>query len=193
MVSYGNVCADDTALGQEGNMFRLATLMRLFVGALLFFVLGLNTSSAQVAPRIAFTPDSVTLMPGQTQSVSVALSDPIICPNGVTCDVKVDLEPLREDPRVSISVSELVWVPAEWDQTRTFQISMIGSETPLFEKIFVLPSQSNSELYSQFAPTFTVVAGVAAVAAVPSLSAWAVFMLAIMLTGLVAYRFARSN
>lgn len=70
---------------------------------------------------------------------------------------------------------------------------MIGSETPLFEKIFVLPSQSNSELYSQFAPTFTVVAGVAAVAAVPSLSAWAVFMLAIMLTGLVAYRFSRGN
>lgn len=174
-------------------MFRLATLMRLFVGALLFFVLGLNTSSAQVAPRIAFTPDSVTLMPGQTQSVSVALSDPIICPNGVTCDVKVDLEPLREDPRVSISVSELVWVPAEWDQTRTFQISMIGSETPLFEKIFVLPSQSNSELYSQFAPTFTVVAGVAAVAAVPSLSAWAVFMLAIMLTLIVRYRFSRGN
>ena len=193
MVSYGNVCADDTALGQEGNMFRLATLMRLFVGALLFFVLGLNTSSAQVAPRIAFTPDSVTLMPGQTQSVSVALSDPIICPNGVTCDVKVDLEPLREDPRVSISVSELVWVPAEWDQTRTFQISMIGSETPLFEKIFVLPSQSNSELYFQFAPTFTVVAGVAAVAAVPSLSAWAVFMLAIMLTLIVRYRFSRGN
>ena len=193
MVSYGNVCADDTALGQEGNMFRLATLMRLFVGALLFFVLGLNTSSAQVAPRIAFTPDSVTLMPGQTQSVSVALSDPIICPNGVTCDVKVNLEPLREDPRVSISVSELVWVPAEWDQTRTFQISMIGSETPLFEKIFVLPSQSNSELYSQFAPTFTVVAGVAAVAAVPSLSAWAVFMLAIMLTLIVRYRFSRGN
>ena len=174
-------------------MFRLATLMRLFVGALLFFVLGLNTSSAQVAPRIAFTPDSVTLMPGQTQSVSVALSDPIICPNGVTCDVKVDLEPLREDPRVSISVSELVWVPAEWDQTRTFQISMIGSETPLFEKIFVLPSQSNSELYSQFAPTFTVAAGVAAVAAVPSLSAWAVFMLAIMLTLIVRYRFSRGN
>ena len=176
-------------------MFRPATLMRLFVGALLFFVLGLNTSSAQVAPRIAFTPDSVTLMPGQTQSVSVALSDPIICPNGVTCDVKVDLEPLREDPRVSISVSELVWVPAEWDQTRTFQISMIGSETPLFEKTFWLPgpSQSNSELYRGFSPTFTVVAGVAAVAAVPSLSAWAVFMLAIMLTLIVRYRFSRGN
>ena len=177
-------------------MFRLATLMRLFVGALLFFVLGLNTSSAQVAPRIAFTPDSVTLMPGQTQSVSVALSDPIICPNGVTCDVKVDLEPLREDPRVSISVSELVWVPAEWDQTRTFQISMIGPETPLFEKTFELPGQSNSELYKDFAAKFTVVAGVAgvaSVAAVPSLSAWAVFMLAIMLTLIVRYRFSRGN
>ena len=173
-------------------MFRLATLMRLFVGALLFFVLGLNTSSAQVGPPIDFTPDSVTLMPGQTQSVSVALSDPIICPNGVTCDVKVNLEPLREDPRVSISVSELVWVPAEWDQTRTFQISMIGSETPLFEKTFWLPgpSQSNSELYRNFSPTFTVVAGVAAV---PSLSAWAAFMLAIMLTLMVRYRFSRGN
>ena len=189
-MSYGSVSGEDTALVQEGIMFSLATLMRLFVGALLFFVLGLNTSSAQVGPPIDFTPDSVTLMPGQTQSVSVALSDPIICPNGVTCDVKVDLEPLREDPRVSISVSELVWVPAEWDQTRTFQISMTGSETPLFERIFALPGESNAELYRDYAAKFTVVAGVAAV---PSLSAWAAFMLAIMLTLIVRYRFSRGN
>ena len=171
-------------------MLRLAKLMRFFFGVLLFFVVGLNTSSSQTLPRMAFTPDSVTLMPGQTTSVSVALSEPIICPTGVTCDVKVNLEPLREDPRVSISVSELVWVSAEWDQTRTFQISMTGSETPLFERIFALPGESNAELYRAYAAKFTVVAGVAAV---PSLSAWAVFMLAIMLTLIVRYRFSRGN
>lgn len=172
-------------------MFRMAKLMRFFFGVLLIFVVSLNTSSSQTLPRMAFTPDSVNLMPGQTTSVSVALSEEIICPSGaVTCDVKVNLEPLREDPRVSISVAELVWVPTEWDQTRTFQISMTGEAAPLFVKTFGLFVESNSELYQAFSAKFTVVAGRAAV---PSLSAWAVFMLAIMLTLIVRYRFSRGN
>jgi hypothetical protein len=130
-------------------------------------------------------------MPGQTQAVSVVLSDPIICPAGaVTCDVKVNLEPLREDPRVSISVAELIWAETEWSQTRTFQISMAGSAAPLFVKTFGLFVESNSELYQAFSAKFTVAAGRAAV---PSLSAWAVFLLAMMLTLVVRYRFSRGK
>ena len=172
-------------------MLRLAKLMRFFFGVLLIVVVTLNTSSSQTLPRMAFTPDSVNLMPGQTASVSVALSEEIICPgSAVTCDVKVNLEPLREDPRISISVAELVWVPTQWNQTRAFQISMTGSAPPLFVKTFGLYVESNSELYKAFSAKFTVVAGRAAV---PSLSAWAVFMLAIMLTLIVRYRFSRGN
>ena len=170
----------------------VARLMTFLCWGPLFFTAVINSSAAmQILAPVEFTPDSVTLMPGQTQSVSVALSDPIICPtSAVTCDVKVNLEPLREDPRVSISVSELVWVPAEWDQARTFQISMTGSAAPLFVKTFGLPAASRSELYEGFSAKFTVAAGRAAV---PSLSAWAVFMLAIMLTLIVRYRFSRGN
>jgi hypothetical protein len=173
------------------HMTVLARLMTFLCCGPLFFIAGMSSSSAmQMMDRIEFTPDSVTLMPGQTKPVSVELSDPIICPNGVVCDLKVNLESLQEDPRISISVSELAWAPTEWNQARTFEISMTGSASPL--RVYSLSGSvaSASELYAGFSPKFTVVAGRAAV---PSLSAWAVFMLAIMLTWLVAYRFSRGN
>ena len=167
-------------------------LMKFLCWGLLFFAAVINSSAAmQIQAPVEFTPDSVTLMPGQTQSVSVALSEPIICSvSAVTCDVKVNLDPLGEDPRISIGVAELVWSETEWSQTRTFQISMTGSAAPLFVRTFGLPAASNSELYEGFSAKFTVAAGRAAV---PSLSAWAVFMLAIMLTLIVRYRFSRGN
>lgn len=118
-----------------------------------------SVASAHAEDRLAFSPNSVQLLPGDSIQVTVSLSEPVIVPEPPGY---VTLNLLSGDERVSISPSTLTWSDSDWFQSQTFRIEMTGNEAPRRE--FSLASlgitiDSNSEFYKEYIPTFSVIAG----------------------------------
>lgn len=122
-------------------------------------VLIFSVASAHAQDRVALSPDSVLLLPGDSIQVTVSLNEPIIVP---TPPGYVTLDMQSGDERVSLSPATLQWSESNWFQSQTFRIEMTGNEAPAYEFSFAslgVVIDSNSEYFNGYVPTFSVIVG----------------------------------
>lgn len=110
-----------------------------------------------MAAKINLSHPTIELTEGQSQTVTITLDEPIICPDmDETCNVQVSVSSNDED-RVSILNSPVIFPYTDWSHSYTFTITAIddeidnGDTTP----IITLTTLSNSEYYSNFSPSLS--------------------------------------
>ncbi len=135
-------------------MKKFATLI---VATLLCALLVLPTAANALPGRIRFTPSTASLTEGESQLVSVALDEPIICPTmDSTCVVTLPL--VVSDPtRATTSVDHITFASSEWATTKTFTVTALNDYVANTSNTITVGATavSNSEYYSGFHPTMT--------------------------------------
>ncbi len=103
------------------------------------------------AARVNFTPSTIALNEGQSQTISITLSEPIVAPGPDPAYVELPLTSSNPG-RLSISPSSINYTAGQWSQTKTFTITAIDDSLDNGDTVVTLSSttNSNSEFYSNF-------------------------------------------
>ncbi len=136
--------------------WRMSLVMLISVIAFLFNGFILNPARAAAVSRIEFTPASFTLEEGQSQTVTITLSEPIVTSS--LDPAFVDLSPTTLSTRTSLSTPTITYLANEWFQSKTFTVTavddqLVNGDTQV---TYSTIADSNSEYYDGFAKNFTV-------------------------------------
>lgn len=114
-------------------------------------------SVAHAVNRISYTPANPSaLRAGQSNTLTFSLDEPIICPDGVACEVSLTFT--NSSPStISLSTTTLVWTNLQWNQNRTLTLTA-DSDLVYSDSSSVTVSStaaSNSEYYRNYSVSIT--------------------------------------
>ena len=114
------------------------------------------TQAMATTPRIALSPASTTLAPGQTQAVTITLDNPIVCQSG-TCDVVLDFS-ASQALGVTMTPNIVTFIPSNWSTPQTVTVAFDLNHSALYPQVVTLAAVavSNSEYYRGFRVGFPV-------------------------------------
>ena len=139
---------------------------------------------AQPNPRVNLSPDSIAIPVGTSSPITVALAEPIFCPvvtPAEPCQVLLELT-FPSNTGVTFNPSSLVWEPENWQQAKTFEVTVAaGTLVATANGSDVITLSSRAELYSVFQPEFQLTAG-AVVSPAPLAPLWLLGVMAGLLS-----------
>lgn len=127
-----------------------------FAGLVVALLTLVPLSASATVPKIAPTPSSSSLAPGQSVAVNFALAEPIICASG-PCDVTLDFAS-AQTLGLTASPTSVTWPANQWAQTRTNTFTLDPNTPATYPQAVVLRAvaQSNSEFYRSYAVDVTI-------------------------------------
>ena len=127
-----------------------------FAGLVVALLTLVPLSASATVPKIAPTPSSSSLAPGQSVAVNFALAEPIVCPSG-PCDVTLDFAG-AQTLGLTASPTSVTWSTAQWAQTRTITFTLDLNTPATYPQAVVMRAvaQSNSEFYRSYAVDVTI-------------------------------------
>lgn len=136
---------------QKKKLVRWITAITAFALAVL-----VPTQAMATTPRIALSPVSTTLAPGQTQAVTITLDNPIVCQSG-TCDVVLDFS-ASQTLGVTMTPSVITFIPSNWFTSQTVTVALDLNTLAQYPQVVTLAAvaASNSEYYRGFSVGFPV-------------------------------------
>jgi len=135
-----------------GKLPRSAITAFTSVGIVAF----LGSGAAQATSKVGVSPTSLTIDEGSSQTVSITLSEPVVCQSQGTCDVSLVFNP--SDPHVTVSPSPLTISSTSWytPQTLTINTTSDGVYTGNKSVTLTATAVSNAAYYSGFVVTIPV-------------------------------------
>lgn len=131
--------------------------MKVIVAAAFVLCGQIVFASSVSAAVINLSPSTITLTEGQSQLVTISLSEPIICQvMDNTCNVVIT--PVFTDPSRLTATPSVITIPyTQWLQPFTFTVTAIDDQTynGNLENAISFATQSNSEFYDAFVPTLS--------------------------------------
>ena len=136
---------------QKKKLVRWITAFTAFALAVI-----VPTQAMATTPRIALSPVSTTLAPGQTQAVTITLDNPIVCQSG-TCDVVLDFS-ASQTLGVTMTPSVITFLPSNWFTPQTVTVAFDLNHSAQYPQVVTLAAvaASNSEYYRGFRVGFPV-------------------------------------
>lgn len=128
----------------------------ILAGVATIFALLFAPQSSYAAGRVSLSPTPINLTEGQSQVVTVTLTEPIIAMSGTPF---VTLVITATNPeRITSSVSSVTWSATQWMQPRSFTLTasddlLVNGDVNDAIEVSV---EANSEFYANFAPSFLV-------------------------------------
>lgn len=112
---------------------------------------------ADVMPKVALTPSPITLNEGQSQAVSIILSEPIITQVPTDGYVFVDVT-ASNSSRLSVDIPSTYYAYNEWGQHKTFTVQANDDDKVNGDAVVTLSYHiySNSEFYDGYENSITV-------------------------------------
>lgn len=133
---------------------KLSSILYVCIFALLGLIL--HGQTAVAANKITVSPSTVTITEGASQNVTISLSEPIICPDPLDCDLSLSFN--SSDPQASATPYPLVYQTSEWAQNKTLTIHTTADGIFSADKHITLSAttESNSEFYKGYVVTIPV-------------------------------------
>ena len=120
----------------------------------LIFAEDWNTNSD--IPRILFSPNlSILTSTDQNKIIKITLNEQIINPTQDD-DTGLTIQLTSSNSSIIINKTELVWETGEWNTEKEFEISVNGSISQNLNNIITVKIITNSELYKNYIPNFSV-------------------------------------